>query len=79
MVFPYLKGLINTVNYFYLYSDLVLLGFICIVLYFHIRSITSLCFDHMKVCVAQSSAHEDIGTPGDQTRELNPAATTPRI
>ena len=41
MVFPYLKGLINTVNHFYLYSDLIFLGFICIVLYFHIRSITS--------------------------------------
>lgn len=41
MVLPYLKGFINKVKHFYLYSDLISSGYICIFIYFHIRSITS--------------------------------------
>lgn len=41
--------------------------------------VARLCFEHVKVYVAQSSTHGDIGTPGDQSRNLNLVATTPRI
>jgi len=41
--------------------------------------VARLCFEHMKVYVAQPSAHEDITTPGDHPRSLNPTATTSKI
>ena len=41
-------------------------------------AVAHLCFEHVKVYVAQSSAHGDIGTPGDQPRNLNPTTTTPK-
>jgi len=34
-------------------------------------AVARLFFAHVKVCVARSSAYGDIGTPVDQTHELN--------
>lgn len=42
-------------------------------------AVARLCFEHVKVYVAQSSAHEDISTPKDHPRSLNPTATTSKI